>query len=33
VKHHNRAESILIAHHWLLVNHGPLRQRVEAACA
>lgn len=31
VKHHNRAESILIAHHWLLVNHGPLGQRLEAA--
>jgi hypothetical protein len=33
VKHHNRAESILIAHHWLLVNHGPIGQRraLEAA--
>lgn len=31
VKHHNRAESILIGHHWLLANHGPLGRQLEAA--
>lgn len=31
VKHHNRAESILIAHHWLLEHHGAVGRRLEVA--